>query len=119
MFCTIRITLITVYLAIVLFVCSDKVCSCDAFDSKGGLRGRVDVVLSCVDNYEARMAVNRACNELGQTWFESGVSENAVSGHIQFLIPGETACFDVRIFTNMIIYFTVNIPLVTVNGLQL
>lgn len=41
------------------------------------------------------MAVNRACNELSQTWFESGVSENAVSGHIQFLIPGETACFDV------------------------
>ncbi|KAK7068479.1 Ubiquitin-like modifier-activating enzyme 5 [Halocaridina rubra] len=56
--------------------------------------GPVDIVLSCVDNYEARMAVNRACNELDQTWFESGVSENAVSGHIQYLIPGETACFD-------------------------
>ena len=27
------------------------------------------------------------------TWFESGVSENAVSGHIQQIIPGETACF--------------------------
>ncbi|KAF2343984.1 THIF-type NAD/FAD binding fold [Trinorchestia longiramus] len=63
--------------------------------SSGSLtEGPVDVVLSCVDNYEARMAVNRACNELGQTWFESGVSENAVSGHIQFLVPGETACFD-------------------------
>lgn len=61
----------------------------------GGLSGgAVDLVLSCVDNYEARMAVNRACNELDQMWFESGVSENAVSGHIQFLIPGETACFD-------------------------
>jgi ubiquitin-like modifier-activating enzyme 5 len=24
---------------------------------------------------------------------ESGVSEDAVSGHIQALIPGETACF--------------------------
>ncbi|EPS68218.1 hypothetical protein M569_06551 [Genlisea aurea] len=53
----------------------------------------VDLVLSCVDNYEARMVVNQACNELGQTWMESGVSENAVSGHIQLLIPGETACF--------------------------
>ena len=41
------------------------------------------------------MAVNRACNELAQTWFESGVAENAVSGHIQFLVPGEYACFDV------------------------
>ncbi|GAA0156554.1 hypothetical protein Leryth_009902 [Lithospermum erythrorhizon] len=53
----------------------------------------VDLVLSCVDNYEARMVVNQACNELNQVWMESGVSENAVSGHIQLLIPGETACF--------------------------
>lgn len=55
--------------------------------------GPVDLVLSCVDNFEARMAINTACNELNQIWFESGVSENAVSGHIQFIIPGETACF--------------------------
>ncbi|XP_076473736.1 ubiquitin-like activating enzyme 5 isoform X2 [Bombus vancouverensis nearcticus] len=55
--------------------------------------GPVDLVLSCVDNFEARMAINTACNELNQKWFESGVSENAVSGHIQFIIPGETACF--------------------------
>ncbi|XP_067857903.1 ubiquitin-like modifier-activating enzyme 5 isoform X2 [Heptranchias perlo] len=53
----------------------------------------VDLVLSCVDNFEARMTINTACNELAQMWMESGVSENAVSGHIQFLIPGETACF--------------------------
>ncbi|KAK6116964.1 hypothetical protein DH2020_049339 [Rehmannia glutinosa] len=66
----------------------------------------VDLVLSCVDNYEARMVVNQACNELSQTWMESevgacsvisfeleSVSENAVSGHIQLLVPGETACF--------------------------
>ncbi|KMZ76214.1 Ubiquitin-like modifier-activating enzyme 5 [Zostera marina] len=53
----------------------------------------VDLVLSCVDNYEARMVVNQACNEINLTWIESGVSEDAVSGHIQLLIPGETACF--------------------------
>ncbi len=57
--------------------------------------GPVDLVLSCVDNFEARMAINTACNELNQTWFESGVAENAVSGHIQLIIPGETACFAV------------------------
>ncbi|XP_074549374.1 ubiquitin-like modifier-activating enzyme 5 [Halichoeres trimaculatus] len=63
--------------------------------SHGGLEegNPVDLVLSCVDNFEARMAINTACNELGQTWMESGVSENAVSGHIQLIIPGETACF--------------------------
>ncbi|MEW5304536.1 MAG: hypothetical protein WDW38_009264 [Sanguina aurantia] len=54
---------------------------------------RVDLVLSCVDNYEARITINQACLELGQTWMESGVSEDAVSGHIQVVIPGETACF--------------------------
>ncbi|XP_078156402.1 NAD(P)-binding Rossmann-fold superfamily protein [Carex rostrata] len=57
------------------------------------LKSGVDLVLSCVDNYEARMVINQACNELRQTWMESGVSEDAVSGHIQLLIPGETACF--------------------------
>jgi len=61
-------------------------------NATGGVSG-VDLVLSCVDNYEARMVVNQACNELRQTWMESGVSEDAVSGHIQLLIPGETACF--------------------------
>jgi ubiquitin-like modifier-activating enzyme 5 len=55
--------------------------------------GRVEVVLSCVDNYAARMTINKACNTLDQIWFESGVSENAMSGHIQQLIPGEVACF--------------------------
>ncbi|XP_072180803.1 ubiquitin-like modifier-activating enzyme 5 [Diadema setosum] len=60
----------------------------------GGLKGgSVNLVLSCVDNFEARMAINMACNELGQHWIESGVSENAVSGHIQLIKPGETACF--------------------------
>ena len=55
--------------------------------------GPVDLVLSCVDNFQARMSINQACNELGQAWFESGVSENAVSGHIQLIKPGELACF--------------------------
>jgi len=38
----------------------------------------------------------QACLELGQQWMESGVSEDAMSGHIQYIIPGETACFQVR-----------------------
>ncbi|XP_051176592.1 ubiquitin-like modifier-activating enzyme 5 [Leptopilina boulardi] len=65
----------------------------DTISTSSLSKGHVDLVLSCVDNFEARMAINTACNELNQKWFESGVSENAVSGHIQFIIPGETACF--------------------------
>ena len=45
----------------------------------------MDLVLSFVDNFEARMAINQACNELRQVWMESGVSEDAVSGHIELL----------------------------------
>ncbi|XP_060807390.1 ubiquitin-like modifier-activating enzyme 5 [Amyelois transitella] len=66
---------------------------CDTIRTGSLSGGPVDLVLSCVDNFEARMAINTACNELNQKWFESGVSENAVSGHIQFIVPGETACF--------------------------
>eukprot|EP01116_Phalansterium_solitarium_P007142 TRINITY_DN19658_c0_g1_i1.p1 TRINITY_DN19658_c0_g1~~TRINITY_DN19658_c0_g1_i1.p1 ORF type:complete len:406 (-),score=174.26 TRINITY_DN19658_c0_g1_i1:105-1322(-) len=53
----------------------------------------VSLVLACVDNYEARMAVNQACLEHRLVWIESGVSEDAVSGHVQLVRPGETACF--------------------------
>ncbi|CAG4950668.1 unnamed protein product [Parnassius apollo] len=66
---------------------------CDTISTGSLTGGPVNLVLSCVDNFEARMAINTACNELSQNWFESGVSENAVSGHIQFIVPGETACF--------------------------
>lgn len=66
----------------------------DAIQNGGIEKGKpVDLVLSCVDNFEARMTINAACNELNLNWFESGVSENAVSGHIQFIKPGELACF--------------------------
>lgn len=53
----------------------------------------VDIVLACVDNYSARLAVNAACNEDNIPWLESGVSEDAVSGHVQLMLPGRTACF--------------------------
>merc|ERR1719457_41411 len=35
--------------------------------------------ITTTDNFDARMAINMACNDLQQTWYESGVSENAVS----------------------------------------
>ncbi|RZC32097.1 ubiquitin-like modifier-activating enzyme 5, partial [Asbolus verrucosus] len=77
-----------------------NITSVDYFDefskilTSGSLtNGPVDLVLSCVDNFEARFTINAVCNEFSLSWFESGVSENAVSGHVQFIVPGETACF--------------------------
>ena len=43
---------------------------------------RVDLLLSCVDNYEARIHINRVSLQLRQTWIESGVSEDAMSGSV-------------------------------------
>jgi ubiquitin-like modifier-activating enzyme 5 len=55
--------------------------------------GPIDLLLCCVDNFTARLTVNQACLELQQPWMESGVAENAVSGHIQLLLPGVTPCY--------------------------
>jgi len=86
---------------VVIEVHNYNICAIEHFDHflgrlrEGGLSGgAVDLALSCVDNYAARIAVSRACNELNQVWMESGVSEDAVSGHIQLMVPGETACFE-------------------------
>jgi|GEM_PF-441953 len=61
----------------------------------GGIdsESKVDLVLSCVDNYTARMVINQACTELDVVWMESGVSETAMSGHIQLMLPGRTSCY--------------------------
>ena len=55
--------------------------------------GPVSLVLSCVDSYAARVCINTACLSQSQTWMDAGVAENAMSGHIQTLVPGRTACF--------------------------
>ncbi|KAI3388971.1 hypothetical protein SNEBB_006631 [Seison nebaliae] len=62
----------------------------------GGKDGKseIDLVLGCVDNFEARISINQACNECDIIWLESGVSENAMNGHIQFMEVGITACFE-------------------------
>ena len=67
---------------------------CSRLSSGSLTGGKVDMILGCVDNFGARIAINAACCELGLPWFESGVSEDAMGGHIQFIVPGITACFE-------------------------
>ncbi|KAL0238812.1 hypothetical protein PCE1_004503 [Barthelona sp. PCE] len=63
--------------------------------ARGGLQNQqIDLLLCCVDNYQARIAINRACIALNQVWYESGVSESAVSGHISLVLPGVLPCFE-------------------------
>ncbi|KAG5482735.1 hypothetical protein CUR178_06772 [Leishmania enriettii] len=64
--------------------------------TKGGIapNSPIDLLLCCVDNFQARLTVNLACLMYEVPWMESGVSENAVSGHIQLLLPGVTPCYE-------------------------
>lgn len=64
--------------------------------TNGGVEPKtpVDLLLCCVDNFQARLSVNLACLTYNLPWMESGVAENAVSGHIQLLLPGVTACYE-------------------------
>ncbi|GET87287.1 NAD/FAD dependent dehydrogenase, putative [Leishmania tarentolae] len=64
--------------------------------TKGGIshNSPIDLLLCCVDNFQARLTVNLACLTYEVPWMESGVAENAVSGHIQLLLPGVTPCYE-------------------------
>ncbi|KAI5691999.1 ThiF family [Leishmania braziliensis] len=64
--------------------------------TKGGVspNSPIDLLLCCVDNFQARLTVNLACLTYKLPWMESGVAENAVSGHIQLLLPGVTPCYE-------------------------
>ncbi|KAF8820552.1 ThiF family protein [Cardiosporidium cionae] len=60
----------------------------------GGVDSKqIALLLCCVDNYGARVTISQACNETNQTWINSGVAENAMSGQIQMCVPGYSACF--------------------------
>ncbi|KAK2196685.1 bifunctional Ubiquitin-activating enzyme/THIF-type NAD-FAD binding fold/ThiF-MoeB-HesA family [Babesia duncani] len=74
-------------------ICTDYEIFQEKIKTGGMNKSGVDLVLSCVDNYTARVTINKLCCQLNQAWMNSGVSENAISGQIQTCIPGVTACF--------------------------
>ena len=67
----------------------------------------IDWILCYIRSYLYFLPFLQVCNEICQTWFESGVSENAVSGHIQLVKPGETACFAVSVTHEWVVYVQV------------
>lgn len=73
---------------------SANICSASNYDEFLNTIKETHLLLCCVDNYAARITINRACGELNKIWMESGVSEDAMNGHIQSIYPGETACFE-------------------------
>jgi adenylyltransferase/sulfurtransferase len=57
-----------------------------------GLFRRMDAIISCLDNREARLAVNRFCYSLNRPWVDGAIQE--FLGLLRVFVPGEGACFE-------------------------
>jgi adenylyltransferase/sulfurtransferase len=54
----------------------------------------MDIVLGCVDNDEARLAINRACRSVGVPWINSGIL--GFSGNVM-IFGREGACYECNV----------------------
>lgn len=57
-----------------------------------GVIRRMDVVIGCLDNREARLAVNRFCYWMNKPWVDGAIQE--LLGLARTFVPGEGACFE-------------------------
>lgn len=57
-----------------------------------GVIRRMDVIIGCLDNREARLAVNRFAYWMNKPWVDGAIQE--FLGLVRVFIPGEGACFE-------------------------
>ncbi len=57
-----------------------------------GIVRRMDLVIGCLDNREARLALNRFCYWMNKPWVDGAIQE--LLGLVRTFIPGEGACFE-------------------------
>jgi adenylyltransferase/sulfurtransferase len=57
-----------------------------------GVFRRMDVVIGCLDNREARLSVNRFCYWLNKAWVDGAIQE--LFGLARVFVPGQGACFE-------------------------
>jgi adenylyltransferase/sulfurtransferase len=57
-----------------------------------GFLRRVDVVIACLDNPEARLSINRACWKVGRAWIDAGIGQ--LNGQVRVFQPGHGACYE-------------------------
>ena len=57
-----------------------------------GVFRRMDVVIGCLDNREARLAVNRFCYWMNKPWVDGAIQE--FLGLVRVFVPGKGACFE-------------------------
>ncbi len=52
----------------------------------------MDVVIGCLDNREARLAVNRFCYWVNKPWVDGAIQE--LLGLVRVFVPGQGACYE-------------------------
>jgi adenylyltransferase/sulfurtransferase len=57
-----------------------------------GIIRRMDVIVGCLDNREARLAVNRFCYWMNKPWVDGAIQE--FLGLVRVFVPGKGACFE-------------------------
>jgi adenylyltransferase/sulfurtransferase len=57
-----------------------------------GIIRRMDAIIGCLDNREARLAVNRFCYWMNKTWVDGAIQE--LLGLMRVFKPGEGACYE-------------------------
>ena len=57
-----------------------------------GIIRRMDVIVGCLDNREARLAVNRFCYWVNKPWVDGAIQE--LLGLMRVFVPGEGACYE-------------------------
>ena len=60
-----------------------------------GVIRRMDVIIGCLDNREARLAVNRYAYWMNKPWVDGAIQE--LLGLVRVFVPGQGACFEVRL----------------------
>lgn len=81
----------------VLSLCLEPAARVDAFSGDvvwelgTGVFRAMDLVLGCVDNIEARLAINRQCSLAGTPWIDAGI--NGLAAHVALFRPPESVCY--------------------------
>ncbi len=57
-----------------------------------GVIRRMDVIVGCLDNREARLALNRFCYWMNKPWVDGAIQE--LLGLVRVFVPGQGACFE-------------------------
>jgi molybdopterin/thiamine biosynthesis adenylyltransferase/DNA-binding transcriptional regulator YhcF (GntR family) len=57
-----------------------------------GVVRRMDVVIGCLDNREARLAINRFCYWMNRPWVDGAIQE--LLGLVRVFVPGQGACYE-------------------------